>query len=710
MVKNFFISHVENDSILKKAIDDINLLPDVEKVSYQSFQQKLKITFVKEADIKTATRDIIDVLHNYDDTINVSEKMLPVNEKIDKNNLILFIAGLVIYIGTFTKYIPASFKWIGFLAGILLCSKTLIKKVYNTVIMERTINESLLIALAITGAFLIKDYLEAFIVLVIYLTADYLGKRAAILAKKDVTEILHKEETIVYKLNDKVVLPTPIKEIKEQDIIVVRPGEVIPLNTKVLEGKSLIDMSPISNENYEEEAVPGSILKSGSINLEKPLKLLVLKRYNEGLLKELITKTEEAMEQKKGFAKTSERIGNIYVKVIGALAIVFFAWSIFSGNPSQLIYKGLILLAASCPWAMLLSTPIAHNYALSLAKKIGVLIKDTGSIDAIGKMSTLFFTKTGILTTGEYKVKEIIPYKNVKEDYILTYAAIGELQAKHPIANAIKKSMTKELNPELLEKYREEKGKGAMAVYGGKTVIVGAESFLQEQGVEVINDYKGTQIHVGVDGQYIGSIALEENLKPEGIDVIEKLKNLKIDKVAVLTAEGKQGASEVLAPLGISNIYGELNIEDKVNRIKRERKRLKGKTVAFVGDTISDSLIMATSDVSFAFLKGSFDRVTQIADVILLKEDLSLIYETINLGKRTYQIIKQNITISLLTKLAIFLYIMFNEVSTGFMMIAIGIDLAVSLLTMINCFRIAKRLSNIGRFLKEKLTRNKEQE
>lgn len=708
MVKNFFISHIENDNIIKKAIEDINLLPDVEKVSYQSFQQKIKITFTKEADQKIATKDIIDIIHNYDDTINISESMLDTDKKINKNNIILFVIGIIIYLITYTKYIPANYKWIGVLIGLVLCSKVLIKKIYNTVVIERKINESLLIGLAIIGAFLIKDYIEALIVLSIYLLANYISWKASMLARKDVTEILHKEETIVYKLNDKTVLPTPIKEIQEQDIIVVRPGEVIPLNSKVLEGKSTIDMSPISNENFEEEAIPGTILKSGGINLYKPLKLLVLKRYNEGLVKELITKTEEAMDHKKGFAKTSETIGEIYVKVVAGLAAILLIYSFFSGNPSQLIYKGLILLATSCPWAMLLSTPIAHNYALSLAKKLGVLIKDTGSIDAMGKMSTMFFTKTGILTTGQYKIKEIIPFKNVKEDYILTYAAIGELQARHPIAQAVRKALNKELNIELLEKYREEKGKGAMAIYGGKSVVVGTELFLDEQGVDVVSDYKGIQIHVGVDGKYIGSIALEETLKPEGNIVIEKLHQLKIDKVAVLTGEIKQGATEVLAPLNISQIYGELNIEDKVNRIKREQKRLKGKTVGFMGDTISDSQVMAASDVSFAFLKGSLDRVTEIADIILMKEDLNLIYDSIKLGKRTYSIIKQNIIITLITKLLIIIYIMFNNVPTGFLIVAIGIDLAVSLLTILNCFRISKNFSNITSIIKTKFTKNKE--
>ncbi len=709
MVKNFFISHIENDTIIKKAIEDINLLPDIEKVTYQSFQQKLKITFSPQANQKIATNDIIDIIHNYDNSINVSEKMLDINDRINKKNIYLFIVGLAIYLATYTTYIPTNYKWIGFLIGILMCSKVLIKKIYNTVVLEKKINESLLIGLAVIGAFLIKDYKEALIVLSIYLLANYLSWKASVLAKKDVSQILHREDTMVYKLIGKIVLPTPIKEIQEKDIIIVRPGEIIPLTTKVIEGKSTIDMSPISNENYEEEARPGKILKSGGINLDKPLKLSVLKRYNEGLLKELITKTEEAMEHKKGFAKTSENIGEIYVKVIAGLAAVLFILSFFSGNPSQLIYKGLILLAASSPWAMLLSTPIAHNYALSLAKKLGVLIKDTGSLDAIGKMSTMFFTKTGVLTTGQYKIKEIIPYKNIKEDFILTYAAIGELQAKHPIGHAVRKALNKELNIELLEKYREEKGKGAMAVYGGKTIVVGTEMFLDEQGVDVVNDYNGVQIHVGVDGKYIGSIALEETLKSEGNEVIEKLHKLKIEKVAVLTGEIKQGATEVLAPLKISKIYGELNIEDKVNRIKIEQKRLKGKTVGFMGETISDSLVMAASDVSFAFLKGTIDRVTEIADIILMKEDLNLIYDSISLGKRTYSIIKQNIIITLIIKLFIIIYIMFNTVPTGFLIVAIGIDLAISLLTIVNCFRISKNFDDIISILKAKFSRNKEQ-
>lgn len=690
MVKNFFISHVENDNILRGAIADINLLPDVEKAVYQSFQQKIKVLYAKEVDEARLTKDIIDVLHNHDDTIQVSQKVVPIPGKTDSNALLLYGMGLLVAGISYSPLIPGGWKWLGFLLALGLASKILLKKVYNTLILERHINESILILLAIIGAYLIKDYLEAILVLTIYLIANHFSQKGSVMAKQDVSKTLHKEATMVYKLLGKTVLPTPIKEIQEKDLIVVRPGEVIPLHSRVLEGESSIDMSPISNQNYEMDALPGVELRSGSVNLTKPLKLQVLKTYNEGLVKALITKTEEAMEQKKGFAKTSEKIGNTYVKAIGTLALVLLASSFFSGNPSQNIYKGLILLAVSTPWAMLISTPIAYNYALSLAKTMSILIKDIGSIDAIGKLSTLFFTKTGILTTGEYRVTEILPYKNTPEEHILTFAAIGEIQSRHPIGLAIRQANNKTLNQDLLEKYKEEKGKGTMAVYGGRNIIVGTEEFLLSMNVGVETDYQGLQVHVGVDGKYLGAIALEESIKPEGIRLISRLKALKLSRISVLTGDQKEAASETLIGLRLSSIHGDMALEDKVGRIRKEKKKVGPKTVGFIGDTISDGVAMAASDVSFAFLKGRLDRVTEIADVVLLKEDMNLIYETVHLGKRTYGIIQQNIAISLITKLLIIGYLLFAEVATGFMLLAIGIDLAVSLLTILNCFRITK--------------------
>lgn len=694
MTKDFFISYIESDTILHRAIEDINLLPDVEKATYQSFQQKIKITYKDNINEKALLRDIMDVIHNYDDKIKISERIVATEQKLNKLNVALFLTGIILFAISYSPIVPENIKWLLYIAAIILASKVLITKVYYT-IKEKKLNESILVLLAIAGTIIIKDYQEAMFILVIYTIANHFVNKASQIAKNQVVETLHKEETLVYKLKDKVVLPTPIKKIKIGDTIVVRAGEIIPLQTKVLEGISNIDMSIISNENYQQEVKPGDTILSGCINLDKPLKLEVLKDYNEGIVKELITKTEEAMEQKQGFAKTSEKIGKVFIISTGILAAILIVTSFITDNPSQFIYKGLVLLAISCPWAMLLSTPIAYNYALTLAKKMEILIKDSGSIDALGKLKTLFFTKTGVLTTAQYAIKEIIPYKNTKEEHILKYAAIGELKSTHPIGKAIRQAEGSKFDTQKIESFEEIANKGTIASYGGKKIVVGTEDFLYENEIEVINDYQGMQVHVGVDGNYIGSIALEEEIKPEGIEVIEKLNQLKVTKVGVLTGERKQGAKEVLAPLKISNIYGELNIDDKVNRIKREKQRLKKGTVGYVGNTISDAVVMAASDVSLAFYKDNLDRVTEVADVVLLQEDLSLIHKSIELSKKTYRIIKQNIIASLLLKAIIIAYILIAEVSTGFIMISIVLDLLVSILTIINCFRIAGGLEGI---------------
>ena len=694
MTKDFFISYIESDTILHRAIEDINLLPDVEKATYQSFQQKIKITYKDNINEKALLRDIMDVIHNYDDKIKISERIVATEQKLNKLNVALFLTGIILFAISYSPIVPENIKWLLYIAAIILASKVLITKVYYT-IKEKKLNESILVLLAIAGTIIIKDYQEAMFILVIYTIANHFVNKASQIAKNQVVETLHKEETLIYKLKDKVVLPTPIKKIKIGDTIVVRAGEIIPLQTKVLEGISNIDMSIISNENYQQEVKPGDTILSGCINLDKPLKLEVLKDYNEGIVKELITKTEEAMEQKQGFAKTSEKIGKVFIISTGILAAILIVTSFITDNPSQFIYKGLVLLAISCPWAMLLSTPIAYNYALTLAKKMEILIKDSGSIDALGKLKTLFFTKTGVLTTAQYAIKEIIPYKNTKEEHILKYAAIGELKSTHPIGKAIRQAEGSKFDTQKIESFEEIANKGTIASYGGKKIVVGTEDFLYENEIEVINDYQGMQVHVGVDGNYIGSIALEEEIKPEGIEVIEKLNQLKVTKVGVLTGERKQGAKEVLAPLKISNIYGELNIDDKVNRIKREKQRLKKGTVGYVGNTISDAVVMAASDVSLAFYKDNLDRVTEVADVVLLQEDLSLIHKSIELSKKTYRIIKQNIIASLLLKAIIIAYILIAEVSTGFIMISIVLDLLVSILTIINCFRIAGGLEGI---------------
>ena len=698
MVKSYYIEYKGNKEVILRAIDEIERLPDVLKASYSSFQGEIKVSYKKEADEIFDERKISTILLNGQEPIKIVDKDGVKTEKVNRLNLILCGLGLILYVLTF-YFVPAAFQWIGYLVGLILSGKVLIRKVYIGIFKKKHLDENLLIFLAVIGAFALSYYIEAMLVMLLYLAADFLSWKAALIAERDVSETLHKEATTAYKVTNSLVFPVPLKEIQVGDTILIRPGEVIPLDGMIVEGQSNVDMSPVLNESYFIPVEPGSSVESGGINTEKPLHIAVTKPYNEGTVNTLILKTKEAMAKKSVFSKTIEKIGRWYLIVIAVLALlVVFLGPLITGMPfldKSFVYKGLVILAVSCPWAMLLSTPIAYNYALGLGKKMGLIIKEVSSIDALGKIKTLFFTKTGILTTGVYKLENIIPYKNTKEEDLLLYAAVGEYKSNHPIGKAIEEAFEAsegKIDEKLLTDYTEERGKGTVAVYDDKVILTGSESFLYDNEIDVYLDEEGSLTHIAVDGEYVGAIQLSEEVKEEGAQVIENLKKLKVNRVAVLTGETPMGARSVLADLKVRNIYGDLNIEEKVEKVRKEQIRLKGKTVGFVGDTISDGPVMAASDVSFAYLRGSLDKVTSIADVVLLQEDLNLVYESVSLGKRTYSVIKQNIAISLITKIVIILTAMFAYVGTGVMLVAILIDLAISLLTILNCFRISQSI------------------
>lgn len=698
MVKNYYIDYKGNEEIVLRAVNEIRKLPNVLKANYSSFQGKIKVCYNKDADELFIEKEIATIFLNSHEPIKIMDKDDIKIEKANHFNLILCGVGVILYVLTYF-FMPVAFKCIGYLIGLILSGKVLIRKVYICIFKKKNLDENLLIFLAVIILFALSCYIEAMLVMLFYLTADFLSWKTALIAERDVLETLHKEANTAHKVTSSLIFPVPLKEIQVGDTILIRPGEVIPLDGMIVEGESTVDMSPVSNESYFMFVEPGSSVESGGINIKKPLHIAVTKPYNEGIVNTLILKTEEAMTKKSAFSKTIEKIGRGYLFIVAILAFfIIFLGPLIAGLPfldKYFVYKGLVILVVSCPWAMLLSTPIAYNYALSIGKKIGLVIKEAGSIDALGKVKTLFFTKTGILTTGIYTVENIIPYKNIKKDYLLLYAAVGEHKSNHPIGKAIKKvfeASNGKIDENLLTKYTEEKGKGTIVVYNDKVILTGSESFLYHNNVTVHLDEESFLTHVAVDGEYIGAIQLSEELKGESVQIIENLKKLKVDRVVVLTGEASMCARSALVNLKVRNIFGDLNIEEKVEKVRNERIRLKGKTVGFVGDTISDGPIMVASDVSFAYLRGSLDKITSIADIVLLQEDLSLVYKSILLGKKTYSVIKQNIAISLITKVIIILIAIFTYVGAGVILAAILIDLVISLLTILNCFRISKNI------------------
>ena len=698
MVKNYHIDYKGNKKVILRIVEKIQQLPNVLKVDYSSFQKKIKVYYNKAADELFIEKEVVTILLDAQELIKIADKKVSIKaEKTNILNLMLCGIGLIFFILTY-YFTPEAFQWIGYLVGLILNGKVLIRKVYISIFKKKYLDENFLIFLAVIGAFLLSYYIEATLVMLLYLVADFLSWKWVLITERDLLKILHKEGTTTYKVTNSLVFPVLIKEIQVGDTILIKPGDVIPLDGMVVEGESKVDMSVVSNKSYFIFVEPGSLVKSGGINIKKPLHIAVTKPYNEGIVNSLILKAKEAMAKKSIFSKTIEKISRLYLIIIATLVLfVVFLGPLITDMPfldKSFIYKGLVILVISCPWAMLFSAPIVYKYALGLGRKIGLIIKEVRFINSLGKIKTLFFTKTGILTTGVYKVDNVIPCMDIKKEDLLLYAAIGEHRSSHPIGKAIKEAFETfevgdgKIDENLLTEYKEERGKGTVAVYNNKVIITGSESFLYDNNIVAYLDEEGSLTHVAVDGEYIGAIQLSEELKREGVQVIENLKKLNINRIVVLTGEAPMVARSVLSSLKIRNIYGDLSIEKKVEKVRKEQLRLKCKTVGFVGDAISDGFLMAASDVSFAYLRSDLDKVTNIADIVLLKEDLNLIYESILLGKRTYSVIKQNITISLIIKAAIILNVVFNYVGIGSMLIVALIDLLVSLLVILNCFRI----------------------
>lgn len=697
MVRKYFVSPVEDESIMNKLMDDLAAHPDVETVEYYPFQQKVKIDYRDDVDPNLVKEELVDYLHSYNEQMTLSDDGDLDLLKINKMDIILTICGFLIYgITTFVPIIPSGYSWIGYMIGFVLAGLVLLRRVYISLFKKKKLDENILVLIAIIGAFIIGHYFEALIVLTVYLLAEFLSFRGLSLAKKDIASALHKEQTMAYKVvGDQVILPVPLKEILIGDTILVRPGEMIPLDGLVVEGSGNIDNSTTNKEGYVVRIEPGMQAFSGSMNLDKPLRVAVSSGYHEGVVNDLISKTDEAMGKKSPLANNIEKTGYYYIIAIAVLAVlVIFLGPVIAGVNflnSDFIYKGLVILAVSSPWAMLIATPIAYNYALTVAKKKGILIKELSDIEILGRLKSIFFSKSGILTTGEYSVKEILPYKDNQAKDVLFYGALAESSSNHPLAKGILKFYGKELPTAEVKLCQEYKGKGTCVSYKDQLILAGNESFLEDNDIEAQIEEEGTLVHVVVAGKYLGAIVLEGTLKDESIETVTKLRSLKLKKIGVLTATSNQVARITLSPLKLRSIFGDLTVPEKIKKIEKEQVRLKGKTVGFVGDSISDGPVMASADVSFAFLEGSLDKVTEAAGVVFLKNDLTLVPESIAVGKKAYRIIKQNLVVSFFIKLVIVLVAIFTNISTGFMIVAIAVDLVVSLLTIVNCLRITKK-------------------
>lgn len=551
-------------------------------------------------------------------------------------------------------------------------------------------DENFLMLLATIGAMLIGKYTEAVGAMLFFQIGKLIETVSMSRTKKSIAKYMDiRPDSATKKVRDGEVSVEP-SELKSGDIIVIKPGEKIPVDAIVTEGISSVDMKALTGESEPREVKIGQKVYSGSINLSGLLEARVSKVYAESTASRIIRLVENANQRKSDSENFADRFTRYYtplVTLLGILVMILPPMMMESHDTEVWMYRGLIFLVAACPFGLLISVPLAFLGGIGAASKQGVMIKGSNYLEALSKTETFIFDKTGTLTMGVFHVQEICP-KGISEEELLEITAHGEAYSNHPIALSLRDAYGLELDTSRVKDIKEHSGFGVEAVIDGKTVYIGNSKFMNKMGsyyqpAEQI----GTAVHVVVDGEYRGYIIIADVIRRDAKRTIRWMNRHQLEAV-MLTGDNERVAKAVSKELGIEYVYANLMPEDKVEQMEEfMENQLESEKLAFVGDGINDAPVLARADVGIAMGGLGADAALEAADVILLEDEPSRIINAIRISRATVRAVKQNMVFAIGMKVILLVMAFFGYVS---MQDAIIADMVVMLINILNSFWVLK--------------------
>lgn len=556
-------------------------------------------------------------------------------------------------------------------------------------------DEHFLMALATIGAFLIQQYPEGVAVMLFYQIGELFQGAAVSRSRKSISALMDiRPDYANVKTENGIELVSP-EDVQIGDIIVVNPGESIPLDGKVVQGLAMVDTSALTGESVPRKAAEGQDVMSGFINQNGVLHIEVTKGYQESAVSKILDLVQNASSRKARTENFITKFAKYYTPavVIIAVLLAFVPPLVLPGAAlSDWVYRALIFLVISCPCALVVSIPLGFFGGIGAASKAGVLVKGSNYLEALNQVKYAVFDKTGTLTKGSFEVTEIKPAEGFTKESLLEAAAYAELHSQHPIAESVRKAYGKMLSSDAIESYEEISGHGIFAKVNGTEILAGNKKLMEREqieGVPVLN--AGTIVHIAVDQRYAGAIIIADEVKEDAAQAIADLKSFGIKQTVMLTGDSKQTGEAVGKQLGIDEVYAELLPQDKVARVEAlEAKLSPNEKLIFVGDGINDTPVLARADIGAAMGGLGSDAAVEAADVVLMTDQPSKITEAIRIAKRTRRIVWQNIGFALGVK-AIFLILGAFGIAT--MWEAVFSDVGVTLLAVANAMRVM-RLKN----------------
>ncbi|AFY54317.1 heavy metal-translocating P-type ATPase, Cd/Co/Hg/Pb/Zn-transporting [Rivularia sp. PCC 7116] len=624
--------------------------------------------------------------HSHGEEFSLKREIIPVAVSI-----ILFVLGLIFYeplhntpfsLGEYLVFIPA----------YLISGWSVLTTAGRNILRGKIFDENFLMTIATLGAIAIHEIPEAVAVMLFFQVGELFQDFSVSRSRRSIKSLLEvRPNSANLKVNGEIKQVSP-ESVQVGDVIIVKPGEKIPLDGEITEGASQVDTSALTGESVPRTVKPGETVLAGMINKSGVLTVRVTKLFEESSIAKILHLVENASNKKAATEKFITRFARYYTPVVVflSLAVAILPPLFIPGETSsQWVYRALVLLVISCPCGLVISIPLGYFGGVGGAAKRGILVKGSTFLDALTDVQTVVFDKTGTLTQGVFKVTQIVTKNGFSEAELLQLAAKVESQSNHPVAKSILSAFDKSVDTLDVEDYQEIPGHGIQAKVGNKIVIAGNDRLLHRENIEHdLCSVEGTVVHLAVDKVYAGRIIIADEQKDDAVEAIRKLKNVGVEQIVMLTGDNQAVAQSIARQLNLDDFEAELLPEDKVEAIERYLgKSAKNKKVVFVGDGINDAPVIARADVGMAMGALGSDAAIETADVVLMTDAPSKVAEAIQVGKKTHKIVWQNIILAMGVK---GLFIVLGIFGVATLWEAVFADVGVALLAILNAGRVLR--------------------
>lgn len=606
-----------------------------------------------------------------------------------KKRLWRIIIGAVVFVAAVA--IDLKVEWLQialFIISYIIVGGDIVKKAIRNIFRGKVFDENFLMSIATIGAFLIGEYPEGVAVMLFYQVGELFQSYAVDKSRRSISNLMDiRPDYANLKKGDDIVKVDP-DEVKIGDIIVIKAGEKVPLDGKVIEGSSMLDTIALTGESVPREVGVGSDILSGCININGVITVEVAKEFEESTVSKILDLVENASSKKSNSEQFITKFARYYtpvVVIIAAILAIVPPLIIAEATFSDWIYRALSFLVVSCPCALVISIPLSFFGGIGGASRKGVLVKGSNYLEALAKTEIVVFDKTGTLTKGVFNVQEIHS-EGVSEEELLELTVYAESYSNHPISLSLKNAYGKEIDNGRITDVEEIPGHGIIATVDGNKVIAGNIKLMKKMKISYFEgEVIGTIVHVAINDKYAGYIVIADELKKDSAQAIKVLKEADIKKTVMLTGDNKNIASKVAKELGIDKVYAELLPADKVEKLEElfSQKSNKGK-LAFVGDGINDAPVLARADIGIAMGGLGSDAAIEAADVVIMTDEPSKISTAMKISKKTLKIAYQNIAFAIGIKIVV---LILSALGITTMWAAIFADVGVTIIAILNAFR-----------------------